>query len=302
MAVESHQENLSKLVAQALYALPNAPQGDFESKETDAWLKLRSCDGKIADKSKPDFVSVTRGPGMRASLSAGLDVAKGLAVAWQIPLLGVNHMQAHALTPRLVSTLHARTSSSKGVPEFPFLSLLVSGGHTLLVYSEGLCVHKILASTIDIAIGDAIDKMARDILPSTVLQGSNLMYGQLLERFASSDVGNTKFYMAPKSRAEEIARNQTQWGWSLPSPLADTKSMKFSFSGLGSAVKRICDRSTDMGEAERQCLAREAFRLSFEHLASRATRAIEDLEKQGKLIKDLVVSGGVASNEFLRSL
>ncbi len=107
MAVESHQTNLSNLVAKALDTLPNIIHDDTQTRTTNAWLKVRSQNGKISDKHKPDFVSVTRGPGMRASLNAGLDTAKGLAVAWQTPLLGINHMQAHALTPRLVSALQS---------------------------------------------------------------------------------------------------------------------------------------------------------------------------------------------------
>ena len=148
---------------------------------------------------------------MRSSLTTGLDTAKGLAVAWQIPLVGVNHMQAHALTPRLVSALSAR--SPNAAPAFPFLSLLVSGGHTLLVHSRELTDHEILATATDIAIGDCIDKIARLVLrPGVLKEGGDIMYGRLLERFAFPN-GSADFnYTAPTTRAEEIARKSTRWG------------------------------------------------------------------------------------------
>lgn len=273
-----------------------------------ATIEVLSRHGEFQQKIKPDLISVTRGPGMRSSLTTGLDTAKGLAVAWQIPLVGVNHMQAHALTPRLVSALNSLCPESE--PAFPFLSLLVSGGHTLLVHSKDLCEHTILASTTDIAIGDAIDKMARSILPSDLLkEGGEIMYGRLLERFAFP-IGETDHnYTAPTTRAEEIARRDSKWGWSLPPPLAETRSgsksraMEFTFSGLGSAVKRICEANPSMDHEQRNNLAREGMRVAFEHLASRVGWALTDLSRsQDQKLDTLVVSGGVASNKFLRTV
>ena len=296
MSLESHQENLALLVEKALPYLPDAGS-DSEGK-----VSIRQC---RFPKAKPDFISVTRGPGMRSSLTTGLDTAKGLAVAWQIPLLGVNHMQAHALTPRLVSMLDDPAQEVK--PTFPFLSLLVSGGHTLLVHSKDVADHEILATTTDIAIGDAIDKIARSVLPPIILQkGNEIMYGRLLEHFVFPD-GETHYdYIAPKSRQEEIARRKTQWGWALVPPLAETRSgskskaMEFTFSGLDSAIKRICEGKPEMSDDERVDLARESMRIAFEHLASRVGWALCDLALKGQQVETLVVSGGVASNRFLK--
>ena len=244
---------------------------------------------------------------MRSSLTTGIDTAKGLAVAWQVPLVGVNHMQAHALTPRLVSLLENPTKSPK--PDFPFLSLLVSGGHTLLVQSKSVTAHKILATTTDIAIGDAIDKIARLVLPPEILQqGKEIMYGRLLERFAFPNGESDHNYVAPTSRQEEITRKQTRWGWALGAPLAETRSgsksraMEFTFSGLGSAVKRICEATSTMSEEERVDLARESMRLAFEHLASRIGWALCDSQVKDQCTQTLVVSGGVASNGFLKTV
>ena len=283
MSLESHQKNLSALILRALHVLPNT------------------------GSPKPDFISVTRGPGMRSSLATGLDTAKGLAIAWQIPLVGVNHMQAHALTSRLISALGG--TSPNPAPAFPFLSLLISGGHTLLVHSRDLTDHAILATTTDIAIGDCIDKIARLLLgPEVLKQGGDVMYGRHLERFAFPNGSADYNYTAPTTRAEEIARKTTRWGWALIPPLAETRSgskskaMEFTFSGLGSAVKRICEGKEMMDENERRELAQESMRLAFEHLASRVGWALRDLEKNGSMVETLVVSGGVASNVFLRTV
>lgn len=292
---------------------------------------------------------------MRSSLSTGLDTAKGLAVAWQIPLVGVNHMQAHALTPRLVSALAEESDNvHAGKPAFPFLSLLVSGGHTLLLYSKSLTEHAILATTADIAVGDVLDKMARAVCPPSVFarEPHEIMYGRLLEEFAFPQQHEYN-YVAPATQGGEVARRVTRFGWSLPVPFAasrcgaKTRVMEFSFTGLGSAVERIASQigqtasetmttiegedhddearlGGDGGMDERVELAREAMRLTFEHLASRVVLALDSLQaeqaaslsstnanKDGKeekqdekihAIDTLVVSGGVASNQYLRTM
>ncbi|KAI0445973.1 hypothetical protein F4803DRAFT_96923 [Xylaria telfairii] len=143
-AVVSHSEHLAPLVREALRALPKA--ADAGSAQEVCGGKTLLVDGCL--RVKPDFVSVTRGPGMQSNLATGLNVAKGLAIAWDVPLLAVNHMQAHALTPQLVGALRdkemdqARDRGSEEAgdegprgPRFPFLSLLVSGGHTILEYN-----------------------------------------------------------------------------------------------------------------------------------------------------------------------
>lgn len=134
------------------------------------------------------------------------------------------------------------------------------------------------------------------------------MFGRLLERFAFPNGESDHDYTPPTARAQEIARKETQWGWALVPPLAETRSgsksraMEFTFSGLGSAVKRLCETKADMSDEERLELAREAMRLAFEHLASRVGWALKDLKDKGEGVKTLVVSGGVASNRFLRTV
>ncbi|KAL4787858.1 glycoprotease family-domain-containing protein [Aspergillus varians] len=312
-ALESHQENLAKLVNKALSHLPFAPDSENDIKKL-----VALPDG---NRQKPDFISVTRGPGMRANLFVGLDTAKGLSVAWQIPFIGVHHMQAHLLTPRLVSALSVSEPNSTVTPDFPFLSILASGGHTLLVTSSSLTDHSILATTTDVALGEALDKAARQILPPSLLQSSkNTMYGKLLEQYAFPN-GPADYvdYTAPRTRGEEIAtsKKESLYGWSITTPYAQTRHLAFSFALIAPVVGQILAKKRDaeeiLSDDERVALAREAMRVSFEHLASRTIIALESLcEWKPKPnhkpipetvpVKTLVVSGGVAANKFLMTV
>ena len=303
-AAESHHKNLSSLVNEALRSLPIQRSATAHLGNA---LLVKGQHG-IEMRKKPDFVTVTRGPGMRASLITGVDTAKGLAVAWQAPLLGVNHMQAHALTPRLVSALNAADGKEdvtwKADPEFPFLTLLVSGGHTMLVRSKSLYHHEILANTTDMAIGDAIDKWARDILPLSILSSANdVMYGPILESFAFPE--KPPNYVSGSSRSNPLNTTNKAYSWSIPSPYSDPgpkgvfkHAHVFSYSGIGSTVKRIINRFPEMDEIERRALAQESMRVGFEHLASRVIYALQKGEVED--VNTLVVSGGVASNQYLK--
>lgn len=306
VAHESHQRNLATLVNEALQNLPIQRSAIAHFGNA---LLIKGEHGTEL-RMKPDFVTATRGPGMRASLITGVDTAKGLAVAWQVPFLGVNHMQAHALTPRMVSALDAdrdsSPSSSGTRPAFPFLTLLVSGGHTMLVYSCSLCDHVILANTADIAIGDMIDKCARDILPKDLLESSSsVMYGPILEEFAFPEKAINYEYHAPSNINSLREAHNTGYSWRLSHPYSQRgpggswmHANLFSYSGIGSSAKGIIQQRPNMEDAERRVLAREIMRAAFEHLASRVLLALENTEM--KAINTLVVSGGVASNQYLK--
>ncbi|TAQ85296.1 hypothetical protein B7494_g6394 [Chlorociboria aeruginascens] len=299
----SHQKHLGSLINEAVQNLPVQPAAIAQPGNS---LLVPNTHGADLRK-KPDFVTVTRGPGMRANLITGIDTAKGLAVGWQVPILGINHMQAHALTPGMVSALNGDVVDCTN-PEFPFLSLLVSGGHTMLVHSRGLCDHEILSTTTDLAVGDMIDKCARDILPSKVLESNtSASYGPALESFAFPDMPPKYDYHPPTRQSHFLHEKETCFGWSIkppytnPGPKGHRGAMKeFSFSGIGSKAASILKRQPNMDEGERQILAREVMRLAFEHLASRITPALQEpgLER----VKTLVVSGGVASNQYLKHI
>ena len=283
----------------------------------------------ITYHQKPRFVCATRGPGMRSSLSAGLDFGKGLALGLAVPFLGVHHMQAHALAPRLVHALE-RGPGSKGVesgapqhrPGFPFLTLLASGGHTLLLKSNSITSHKLLASSSDTPIGNSIDQIARLVLPPEILaSATDTSYGKLLEAFAfPAPLGAAAdyAYAPPASRKEELRPRTSEWGWAFTPPLAQearaapSEAMRFSFVGLQSTAMRIVQtgrshagagsplRGADgLSPEERRALAREAMRAVFEHVAGRVIAA---LEHGGEGIETLVLSGGVAANRYLRHM
>ena len=292
VSLQSHHTNLSSLISKALRALPDASEGNKHTLDTE--------DGT---KHKPDFVTVTRGPGMRSNLSCGLDTAKGLVVAWQVPLMAVHHMQAHALTPRLAEALEPGSVPNEARPQFPFLTLLVSGGHTLLVHSKSLTNHEIMASTQDIAIGDALDKIGRVILPEDVVRSAtDTAFAKHLSRYAFTMEEDYKHWKIPKSRAEEIVREENEYGWKMTTPMADTKDLAFSFSGLASQVERLFIAAQDRGMSseERLVFARSAMGTAIEHLGSRTIITLKKLKSEGHMPRTLVVSGGVASNDFLR--
>jgi len=322
VAHESHQRNVASLVKKALQALP--PISTEIANYGNTLVVKNAAEGEILRK-KPDFVTATRGPGMRANLITGVDTAKGLSVAWQVPFIGVNHMQAHALTPRLITAMQAsdeNLSTKVGLePSFPFLSLLVSGGNSMLVNSQSLSQHSILARTADIAIGDMIDKCARDILPKEALEASTgVSYGPSLERYAFPDTSSVTDKPAYYNYTPPMRRNRASGSkisnkecvslkprsWSITPPMSNGTSGSpaflasiFSFSGIGSSVKRIVKDSPFMEDAERRFLAQETMRVAFEHLGSRVLMALE-----GSLgeIKTLVASGGVASNQYLKHI
>jgi len=331
----SHTTHLAELTRKALSVLPKVdPATVGKENNRDAIL---SIDGD--PRLKPDFISVTRGPGMSSSLVTGLNIAKGLAVAWGVPLLAVNHMQAHALTPRLVSALEKKEKEKLNAlnqpsameyeentqhPQFPFLSLLVSGGHTILVNSRSLTEHAILAESDNIAVGDMLDKCARRILPNEILSVDTelTMFGPLLEEFAfpgsivnpKGTIGegseeNSQYdyeYKPPSRRKEEIAPFDSEFGWSLTPPLShmgqgERAASMYNFAGLNGQVQQIMLSSPNMGIDERRILARATMRLVFEHLATRVLFALKAAKQQDKLkVKTLVLSGGVASNKYLR--
>lgn len=312
-ALESHQANLARLVSKALAYLPDAASTTTTTGvSTLSALATRTfhySDGRL--KKLPDFISVTRGPGMRSNLTCGLDTAKGLAAAWQVPLLGVHHMQAHALTPRLGHALEGQSGESgeecdKLEPRFPFLTLLISGGHTMLLHSTGLVNHKILATTRDVAIGDALDKCGRVLLPDeSKLQAKDTAFAKYLSDYAFPDQNSYDNWPVPGRRRDEIAKPNNPFGWQVQGPLAGTKDLAFSFTGIATSIERLFKKRSErlggaLDEAERLLFAQTALGSAFEHLASRTVIALEMLQSAKQDVSTLVVSGGVAANSFLR--
>lgn len=252
-----------------------------------------------------DIIAVTRGPGLAHSLGVGLNAAKTLAAALNKPLIGVHHMEAHALTARLTTRdpdyhpVNQNVSSSESsvpigsdpYPSFPFLTLLVSGGHTLLLVAHSVDRYTTLATTVDDSIGEAFDKTARE-LDIPWLPGRAGGPGASLEEFAKSSIN-------PGRYLDRLP---------IPLSLRSSKSeMKFSFAGLKSAVTRIVNQekaaspSGVMDESKRQDLAAGFQHCAVTHLCQKVEQALVDCHEQGLDISSLVISGGVGRNATLRS-
>ena len=157
------------------------------------------------------------------------------------------------------------------------------------------------------AIGDMIDKSARDILPPSCLEGaSDVMYGRLLEQFAFPNANTDFNYVPPKSFGSPRQAVDQFYEWKLlppystPGPEGARKyADSFTYSGIGTSVRRIIERNPEMDNAQRRVLARVTMMVAFEHLASRVLFALEKPEIK---VNTLVVSGGVASNQFLKAI
>lgn len=204
-----------------------------------------------------DGVAYTAGPGLVGALLVGASVARSLAYAWGRPALGVHHLEGHLLAPML----------EPEPPRFPFLALLVSGGHTLLAAVEGVGRYRILGSSVDDAAGEAFDKTAK-------LLGLPYPGGPALAKLAQSGrTGRFKF----------------------PRPMLDRPGLDFSFSGLKTAVV-VATKGLDLDDATRADVAADFQQAVVDTLVAKCRRA---LEQTG--LESLVVAGGVGANVQLRA-
>ena len=202
-------------------------------------------------------VAYTEGPGLAGALLVGAATAHGLAYALGVPALGVHHLEAHLLSPLL----------SRPAPAFPFVALLVSGGHTQLMRVAGVGEYELLGETLDDAAGEAFDKTAK-------LLGLGYPGGPALARLAASG---------------------TPGRFSLPRPMIASGNLDFSFSGLKTAVLTAV-KGRALGEAARADLAAEIQAAIVEVLAAKALAALAHAG-----LRQLVVAGGVGANLALRA-
>lgn len=218
-----------------------------------------------------DGIAFTRGPGMNGCLAVGCNAAKTLALTLGKPLVGAHHMQGHALTPLL---------TSEEPPKFPFLTLLISGGHTLLLLATSNTEFKILATTVDGAIGRCIDRVARSLELEWGSQGP----GAALENFVNED---------PNPDVSDIP----------PIPKITPGRLFFSFGGYHSWMECFlrAEGGIEIFDISRKRQLARAFQASvFAHLEEKVLLGLKWCAEQDILIQDLVVSGGVASNQHLR--
>ncbi len=203
-----------------------------------------------------DGVAYTAGPGLAGALLVGASVARSLAFAWDCPALGVHHLEGHLLAPMLEET----------APDFPFLALLVSGGHTLLAQVRALGEYQIIGTSLDDAAGEAFDKTAK-------LLGLPYPGGPALAR------------LAEQGRAGRFR---------FPRPMLDRPGLDFSFSGLKTAVV-VATRGIDLDPQGRADAAFEFQQAVVDTLVAKCARAAEQTG-----LTTLVVAGGVGANRSLR--
>jgi len=204
-----------------------------------------------------DAIAYTQGPGLSGALLVGASVACALAYALNIPTLGIHHLEGHLLSPLL----------SDPAPDFPFVALLVSGGHTQLMRVESVGRYTLLGETLDDAAGEAFDKSAK-------LLGLNYPGGAELAK---------------------LALTGTAGRFKLPRPMLHSGDLNFSFSGLKTAVLTMSKNHT-LDHQTRADIAYAAQDAIVEVLASKAMSA---LKQTG--LKQLVVAGGVGANQQLRA-
>ncbi len=231
---------------------------------------LDHLDGLIAETmteaglSYPELagVAATGGPGLIGGVIVGVMTGKAIAAVHGLPFIAVNHLEGHALTARLTDDL-----------AFPYLLLLVSGGHCQLLVVEGVGRYRRLGTTLDDAAGEAFDKTAK-------LLGLDYPGGPAVERWAAS---------GDPSRFD------------LPRPMLGRPGFDFSFSGLKTAVRHAVESAAQLDDAARADIAAAFQARVAESLADRTRRALKHCRKAGIPLTALVTAGGVAANGALRA-
>ena len=208
-----------------------------------------------------DGVAYTCGPGLVGALLVGSTVARSLAYAWNVPAIGIHHMEGHLLAPML----------EENPPHFPFVALLVSGGHTQLVRVDGVGRYELLGESIDDAAGEAFDKTAK-------LLGLDYPGGAALARLASNGTPNR---------------------FAFPRPMTDRPGLNFSFSGLKTfAANTLHQVMKEEGELTEQSKADIAYAFQEAVVDTLAIKCKRALKQTG--LKRLVIAGGVSANKQLR--
>ena len=208
-----------------------------------------------------DGVVYTAGPGLVGALLVGGACARALAFAWGVPALGVHHMEGHLLAPMLEAS----------PPAFPFVALLVSGGHTQLVRVDGIGEYQLLGESLDDAAGEAFDKTAK-------LMGLPYPGGPEIARLAEE--GEAGVFVFPR-------------------PMTDRPGLDFSFSGLKTSVLNAWQRCLQEGEVSHQVQADLALGFETAVVETLTIKCKRALKQTG--LKRLVIAGGVSANQRLRA-
>lgn len=217
-------------------------------------LALKDSDCSLSDI---DAIAVTEGPGLGGALLVGNAVGAALGFATSKPVIGIHHLEGHLLSPLLADP----------APKFPFIALLVSGGHTQLMQVEQVGQYRLLGETVDDAAGEAFDKTAS-------LLGLGYPGGPALSRLATTG-------------------NATQF--KLPRPMIHSGDLDFSFSGLKTAVVTLVKKLGELDDRAK-CDIAASFEAAIVDVL--VTKSVAALDQSGH--KSLVVAGGVGANQRLR--
>ena len=216
-----------------------------------------------------DGVAATCGPGLIGGVMIGMVAGKAIAASQSVPFIAVNHLEGHALTPRLTDNV-----------EFPYLLLLVSGGHTQILVAEDVGQYKLWGATLDDAAGECFDKCAK-------IMGLPYPGGPEIQKIANE--------------CDDLEAALTRFN--LPTPMKGRKELDFSFSGLKTAVLNNVQKLPE-GELQREDIAALSAALQYtiaDVIAERCHKAIERFKKEYAPQKpSLVISGGVAANTAIR--
>ena len=265
LAARAHAVKLDVLFQQVVEeARQRAREGEF------------SFLGKSAGKLIPDAIAVTRGPGLVGALNNGVVAAKMAAIYWSLPLIFVNHLEGHVLSPKIEQRL-----------SFPYLALLVSGGHSQWVAATGVAKYEIIGATQDDALGEAFDKVAKVV-------GLPYPGGPHVEKAAQRFAHKVGFCYQRRREYKSF--------FSLPRPLAGSKQPNFSFSGLKTAFVRCYEKHCKVEGFDLTQLLFE-FQLTIadviEDRLSMAMKVWQD--KYAEPLDSLCLVGGVSANKFIRS-
>lgn len=215
-----------------------------------------------------DLIASTIGPGLLRGLIVGSVFAKSLALSLGKDFIGVNHLEGHVLTPRLTHQV-----------KFPYLMLLVSGGHTSLVAVEGVGLYHVYGETIDDAVGEAFDKTAK-------LLGLTYPGGPSLEKIVQD---------TDLSSIEEPS-------WTLPCPMLHQNTLDFSFSGLKTAVRILIEREykNTLSQTNKALISQKFQESVTTTLITKIAKACDRFINQFQTSPTIVIAGGVARNNMLR--
>ena len=253
-------------------------------------------ESKLDKKENPvDVIAVTHGPGLEPALWTGIVFAKELAKNWKVPLVPINHMEGHILSVFGTKKGKFKVLKTKN----PTLALLVSGGHTELVLVKKPMEYEIIGQTLDDAVGEAFDKVARMLdLPYPGGPQISKLAESLREKENESLRGHNfsteKFIQSSGRRPVESP--QKLFSFSLPRPMLYTKDFDFSFSGLKTAVLYLIRKIGPLDEEIKKKIALEFENAAIECLVHKTAKAIEKYK-----VKTLIVAGGVSANKYLIS-